>query len=41
MKIDKKIIILGGGISGLTITTSLAKRGVNATLIEKNDKTGC
>lgn len=40
MKINKNIIIVGGGISGLTTATSLAKKGVNVLLIEKNDKTG-
>jgi phytoene dehydrogenase-like protein len=40
MKINKKIIIVGGGISGLTTATSLAKKGVNVLLIEKNEKTG-
>ncbi len=40
MKINKKIIIVGGGISGLATATSLAKKGVNVLLIEKNDKTG-
>jgi phytoene dehydrogenase-like protein len=37
MKINKKIIIVGGGISGLATATSLAKKGVNVLLIEKND----
>lgn len=40
MKINKKIIIVGGGISGLATATSLAKKGVNVLLIEKNEKTG-
>jgi len=40
MKIKKKIIIVGGGISGLATATSLAKKGVNVLLIEKNDMTG-
>lgn len=31
---------MGGGISGLTTATSLAKKGVNVLLIEKNEKTG-
>jgi phytoene dehydrogenase-like protein len=40
MKINKKVIIVGGGISGLTTATSLAKKGLDVLLIEKNDKTG-
>jgi len=40
MKINNKIIIVGGGISGLTTATSLARKGLNVLLIEKNDKTG-
>lgn len=40
MKNNSKIVIVGGGISGLTTATSLAKRGVNVLLIEKNDKCG-
>ncbi len=33
---QRKIIIVGAGISGLTTATSLARRGVDVTLIEKN-----
>lgn len=40
MNSKKKIIIVGGGISGLTTATSLANRGANVLLIEKNNKTG-
>ncbi len=40
MKTNNKIIIVGGGISGLTTATSLARKGLNVLLIEKNDKTG-
>ena len=39
MKINKRIIIVGGGISGLATDTSLSNKGVNVLLIEKNDKT--
>jgi len=40
MNSNKKIIIVGGGISGLTTATSLANRGANVLLLEKNEKTG-
>jgi len=40
MNSKKKVIIVGGGISGLTTATSLANRGANVLLIEKNDKCG-
>lgn len=40
MKNNKKIIIAGGGISGLVTAASLAKRGAKILLIEKNEKTG-
>lgn len=33
---DKKVIIIGGGISGLTTAFWLKKNGVNITLLEKN-----
>ena len=36
----KKVIVVGGGISGLTTATSLAKRGVQVLLIERNDICG-
>lgn len=34
------VVVVGGGISGLTAATSLAKRGVSVLLIEKNDVCG-
>ncbi len=40
MKINSKIIIAGGGISGLATAASLAKKGAKVLLIEKNEKTG-
>ncbi len=33
---DKKVIIIGGGISGATTAYSLANRGYNVTIYEKN-----
>ncbi|MGD1821211.1 MAG: phytoene desaturase family protein [Pleomorphochaeta sp.] len=35
-----KIIIVGAGISGLTTATSLAMKGHNVTILEKNDTCG-
>ena len=35
-----RVVIVGGGISGLTTATSLARRGVKVLLIEKNDVCG-
>jgi len=35
-----RVVIVGGGISGLTAATSLARRGVKVLLIEKNDACG-
>ena len=40
MNSNERIIVVGGGISGLTTATSLVKRGVNVLLIEKNDSCG-
>lgn len=37
---DKKVIIIGGGISGLTAAFWLKKSGVNITLLEKNSFVG-
>ena len=39
-KINKNNIIVGAGISGLSTATSLANRGAEVLLIEKNEKTG-
>lgn len=36
----KKIVVLGGGISGLTAAYTLCKEGFNVTVIEKNDFAG-
>ncbi len=38
--IDKKIIILGGGVTGLTAALDVAKAGYEATIIEKAPKVG-
>ena len=35
---DKKVIVIGGGISGATTAYSLAKRGYTVTLYEKNSE---
>lgn len=40
MERTDRVVIVGGGISGLTTATSLAKRGVKVLLIEKNDVCG-
>ncbi|RPI15207.1 MAG: protoporphyrinogen oxidase [Ignavibacteriae bacterium] len=37
---NKKVIIIGGGISGLTAAFWLKKNGVNITLLEKNSYVG-
>jgi oxygen-dependent protoporphyrinogen oxidase len=39
-KTDKKVIIIGGGISGLTTAFWLKKNGVNIALLEKNPYAG-
>lgn len=36
----KRILVVGGGMTGLTTAAYLAKRGVNVTLIEKNPACG-
>lgn len=37
---NKKVIVIGGGIGGLSIAGMLGKKGYDVTLIEKNDKVG-
>jgi len=37
---ENKVVVVGGGISGLVSATLLAKKGVRVTLIEKNDICG-
>lgn len=37
---DKRIIVVGGGMAGLTTANFLAKRGADVLLIEKNEKCG-
>ncbi|MCI5133378.1 MAG: CoB--CoM heterodisulfide reductase iron-sulfur subunit A family protein, partial [Candidatus Electrothrix sp. EH2] len=39
-KITKSIMVMGGGIAGLTAATEAAKAGYNVTLVEKTDKLG-
>ena len=36
----EKVIIVGGGIAGLTTATALVKKGVDVLLVEKNDQCG-
>ncbi|MCW5208800.1 FAD-dependent oxidoreductase [Desulfobulbus sp. US1] len=36
----KKILVMGGGIAGLTAATEAAKAGYEVTLVEKTDKLG-
>ena len=37
---DKKVIIVGAGIAGLTAATHLAKRGLQVTVLDKNGHAG-
>ncbi|MFZ1280442.1 MAG: FAD-dependent oxidoreductase, partial [Ignavibacteriaceae bacterium] len=37
---NKKIVVIGAGISGLTSAYLLSKKGVDVTIIEKNDAVG-
>lgn len=37
---QKKVIVVGGGIAGLTTATALVRRGINVLLIERNDYCG-
>ena len=36
----KHVLVVGGGMAGLTATAYLAKAGVNVTLLEKNNYCG-
>ncbi len=40
MKNNKKVIVIGAGISGLSAASYLAKYGYNVTILEKNNYTG-
>lgn len=40
LETKKKVIVVGGGIAGLTAATSLVKQGVEVLLIEKNNQCG-
>jgi phytoene desaturase len=40
MKNNKKVIVVGAGISGLSAASYLAKYGYNVTILEKNNYTG-
>ncbi len=37
---NKHIIVIGGGVAGLTNAAVLAQNGYQVTLLEKNDTTG-
>lgn len=37
---DQSVVIMGGGMAGLTAAALLSKRGLHVTLLEKEDKTG-
>ncbi|CAK8711321.1 Putative adenylylsulfate reductase-associated electron transfer protein QmoB [Candidatus Electrothrix aarhusensis] len=39
-QITKKILVMGGGIAGITAATEAAKAGYEVTLVEKTDKLG-
>jgi oxygen-dependent protoporphyrinogen oxidase len=38
--IRKDVIIIGAGLTGLTIAFYLKKAGLNVTVLEKNERTG-
>ena len=40
MKIQKTVLVVGGGIGGLAVASMLAKKGYHVTLIEKNTQLG-
>ncbi|ACU63459.1 flavin monoamine oxidase family protein [Chitinophaga pinensis] len=40
MKTDKRIVIIGAGLSGLTLAYTLKKKGINATILEAADRPG-
>lgn len=40
MKTDKRIVIIGAGLSGLTLAYALKKKGINATILEATDRPG-
>ena len=35
-----RILVIGGGAAGMFASVQLAKRGMNVTVIEKNEKLG-
>ena len=37
---QKKVIVVGGGIAGLTTATALVRHGIDVLLVEKNDDCG-
>ena len=39
-KMDKKVVVIGAGLGGLSAAISLATEGFNVDLLEKNDKVG-
>ena len=39
-KTDKRIVIVGAGIAGLTAAAYLVKDGFDVLLLEKNERTG-
>ncbi len=39
-EMSKKILVMGGGVAGLTAATEAAKAGYEVTLVEKSDKLG-
>jgi heterodisulfide reductase subunit A len=39
-EVNSEVLVIGGGVSGLSISLSLADQGMHVTLIEKSDKLG-